>query len=55
MGRCHGITQGHLGIFDDLVSPAECMVGVLLGEGGVDARMSIAWVPDCRRHVSEGT
>ena len=50
MGCYHGITQGHLGIFDDLVNQGSG--GLPLGwchdEGGVEARMLMAWVPGCR-------
>ena len=45
MGCSHGITQGHLGIFDDLVSPAEWWASSWAApydEGGVKARMSMA-------------
>ena len=38
----HGITQGHLCIFDDLVNPG--VVGVLLG----GAMMKVGWRPECR-------
>ena len=50
---CHGITQGHLGVVDDLVSPAEWWppLGRRHDEGGVEARMLMALVPGCRRQM----
>ena len=53
MRCCHGITQGQLGVVDDLVSPAEWQrpLGRRHDDGGVEARMSMAWVPGCRRHM----
>ena len=49
-----GITQGHLGVFGELVWSAERSGGRPRGrhhgEGGVEARMPMAWVPGCKRH-----
>ena len=50
---CHGITQGHLGVLTIWSAQGSC--GRPLerrhDEGGVEARMSMAWVPGCRRHM----
>ena len=53
MGCYHGITQGHLDIFDDWVCPAEWWASSWAApcEGGVEARRSLAWVPGYRRHM----
>ena len=50
MDCCHGITQGHLGIFDDVVGSAEWWASSWRrhDEGGVEARMSMAW---CLWHI----
>ena len=53
MGCCHGITHGHL--VSLMIWSAQRSGGRPLGqrhdEDGVEARMSMAWVPGCRRHM----
>ena len=55
---CHAIAQGQLVslvIWSDQRSGGRPL-GRCRDEGGVEARMSMAWVPGCRRHyVPEGT